>query len=229
MKIIQITDSHLGSPDERIAGLSPVDRLKACVDNIELNHSDAAFCVFTGDLTDAGKPEVYQVFSEILDILTPPKFLMAGNHDHREHMCAAFPVIPRDENGFVQHCLRCDEGDFLFLDTLDQGHHTGLYCEQRRRWLSNRLKEAEDRPVYLFMHHPPFDIGLPSLDVLGLRDKEAFAGILAGHKNIRHLFFGHVHRPIAGSWNGIPFTTLSPLIFRLPDMFPIATSHQPTL
>ncbi len=209
MKIIQITDNHLGTPDERIGGLSPVDRLKACIDDIESNHSDAAFCVFTGDITDAGKPGAYQAFSEILETLTPPKILIIGNHDHREHMCLAFPEIPRDENGFVQRCLRRDEGDFLFLDTLDQGHHTGLYCEPRRRWLSNRLEEAGERPVYLFMHHPPFDVGLPSLDAVGLQDKEAFAGILSGHKNIRHLFFGHVHRPIAGSWNGIPFTTLN--------------------
>lgn len=27
-------------------------------------------------------------------------------------------------------------------------------------------------------------------------------------KRIRHLFLGHVHRPIAGSWLGIPFTVL---------------------
>jgi len=25
---------------------------------------------------------------------------------------------------------------------------------------------------------------------------------------VRHLFFGHVHRPISGSWHGVPFSTL---------------------
>ncbi len=208
MKIIQITDNHFGAPDERIGGLSPINRLEKCVEDINSNHCDAAFCVFTGDITDAGKPEAYQAFAKILDTLTLPRFLLVGNHDHREQMCSAFPELYKDENGFVQGCLRRDEGDFLFLDTLDSGYHWGLYCEPRRRWLSNRLEEAGDRPVYLFMHHPPFDVGLPSLDILGLRDKEAFADILSGHKNIRHLFFGHVHRPIAGSWLGIPFTTL---------------------
>ena len=33
--------------------------------------------------------------------------------------------------------------------------------------------------------------------------------IVAPHAGrIRHLFYGHVHRPVAGSWLGIPTTTL---------------------
>ncbi len=26
--------------------------------------------------------------------------------------------------------------------------------------------------------------------------------------NLRHLFFGHVHRPVSGSWRGVPFSAL---------------------
>jgi len=58
------------------------------------------------------------------------------------------------------------------------------------------------------MHHPPFDVNIPSLDDIGLLDKQPFAAAVAGFANIRHLFFGHAHRPIAGSWRGIPFTTM---------------------
>ncbi len=208
MKIIQITDTHIGAPDERICGLSPIERLTACVADIETNHSDAAFCVFTGDLSDAGKPAAYNVLSEILSPLSPPVILLPGNHDHREHLCEAFPELQRDHNGFVQNHLRRDEGDFIFLDTLDQGRDSGLYCSARRDWLRRSLDQTQGRPVYLFMHHPPFDVALPSLDALGLDEKEAFAELLSGFDNIRHLFFGHVHRPIAGSWQNISFTTL---------------------
>jgi hypothetical protein len=34
---------------------------------------------------------------------------------------------------------------------------------------------------------------------------------------VQHLFFGHVHRPISGSWQGIPFSSLR------------ATNHQVAL
>ena len=47
-----------------------------------------------------------------------------------------------------------------------------------------------------------------------LEDPDAFAKVLEGH-DIRHIFFGHVHRPIAGSWRGIPFTTLRGLNHQL--------------
>ena len=59
------------------------------------------------------------------------------------------------------------------------------------------------------MHHPPFDVGLASMDAIGLKDAAAFEAVLAPHRHrVRHLFFGHVHRPISGSWCGVPFSTL---------------------
>ena len=61
------------------------------------------------------------------------------------------------------------------------------------------------------MHHPPFPIGLPSMDRMGLEDPAPFAAAVAGRANkakIRHIFFGHVHRPVSGSWHGIAFSAL---------------------
>ncbi len=58
------------------------------------------------------------------------------------------------------------------------------------------------------MHHPPCPIGIPSLDVMALYDTEAFAAVVRRHDHIRQLTFGHVHRPIAGSWHGIPIFAL---------------------
>jgi hypothetical protein len=59
------------------------------------------------------------------------------------------------------------------------------------------------------MHHPPFEVGLPCVDRIGLgADGAAIAEIVAPHRNVRHLFFGHVHRPICGSWLGIPMSTM---------------------
>ena len=44
-----------------------------------------------------------------------------------------------------------------------------------------------------------------------LDDPEPFAAVVAafrGHADIRHIFFGHVHRPVSGSWRGIAFSAL---------------------
>ena len=47
------------------------------------------------------------------------------------------------------------------------------------------------------------------MDRIGLSDRAAFTETLSPHLHrVRHLFFGHLHRPMAGSWRGIPFSTV---------------------
>ena len=59
------------------------------------------------------------------------------------------------------------------------------------------------------MHHPPFNIGIPTLDRINLQeDKLRIRQIVNDFPNIKHLFFGHVHRSVSGSWHGISFSTL---------------------
>ena len=41
-----------------------------------------------------------------------------------------------------------------------------------------------------------------------MRDDGVLAELLLGHGQVRHLFYGHVHRPVSGSWHGIPTSSL---------------------
>ena len=90
-----------------------------------------------------------------------------GNHDHRENFRNVFPATPCDENGFVQAVIDAAAGRFLLLDTVEEGQNWGSYCGKRRKWL-HQLEASHERPVYLFMHHPPFKIGIPCLDRIRL-------------------------------------------------------------
>ena len=208
MKFIHLTDPHLVAPGETLHGIDPLQRLRQCLAHIAANHKDAEFCVITGDLADQGQPEAYRALHDDLVNFPLKTHLLLGNHDHRENFLTAFPNKTRDENRFVQSALRVECGDFLFLDTLDQGQHAGVYCKVRQTWLSRNLAIAKNRDVLLFMHHPPFRIGMPQIDSISLTNPEKFAEIIDSHDRIRHLFFGHVHRPVTGSWRGIPFSTL---------------------
>jgi len=208
MKFIHFTDTHLVAPGEKLHGIDPLKRLQECLAHIAANQKDAEFCVITGDLADRGEPEAYQALHDELVKLPLKTYLILGNHDHRENFFTAFPNKTRDEQGFVQSCLKHECGDFLFLDTLDQGQHTGGYCSARQGWLTRRLADAKDRDVYLFMHHPPFPIGMPPLDDIGLANPKEFANVVGAYNRVKHIFFGHVHRPVSGSWRGIPFSTL---------------------
>lgn len=55
------------------------------------------------------------------------------------------------------------------------------------------------------MHHPPFDLGIPTMDLIRMQDDRALFDSLARHGWPDQFIFGHVHRPINGSWRGVPF------------------------
>lgn len=170
MKFIHITDLHLVPPSHRLWGLDPFSRLDQCFADIMKHHGDAKFCAISGDLTERGEAESYRALQERLEKLQLPVHLMLGNHDDRANFLRVFngPL----EGGFVQHRLILDGQHFLFLDTLKGGPSSaGLYDGPRRSWLRDALATANGAPVYIFMHHPPFKIHHPLMDLIPLEDK----------------------------------------------------------
>lgn len=224
MKLIHLTDTHLVPPGRALYGLDTAARLGAAIEHIQLRHADAKACIITGDLAHRGEPEAYAQLRDLLRPLTIPVLPLIGNHDRRDSFRAAFPETPIDPNGFVEWVHDTPAGRLVLLDTvMAEGEHghpaAGYFSGGRVEWLRERLDEAGDSPIYLFMHHPPFGVRVRAFDDINLSapDARAFGEVLRGRGNIRHLFFGHIHRTIFGSWRGIPFSTLP------------ATAHQSML
>lgn len=212
MKIVQLSDLHLTLPGAELFGSAPLARLELAIDRIVVDHADAAFCLLTGDLADAGSDVAYASLAKALKQLPMPVHLLPGNHDQRAGLCQHFPPLAMDEGGFIQSAITTPAGYFLLLDTVEAGAPWGSYCKWRSEWLAHQLATTGEQPLYIAMHHPPLALGIPSMDQFALRDAEAFWSLIAPHRTrIRHLFFGHLHRPIGGSWRGIPFScTASP-------------------
>jgi 3',5'-cyclic AMP phosphodiesterase CpdA len=210
LKLVQITDCHLLPDGERVFDTEPAARLAAAIADVNQHHADAALAVLTGDITHNGDAPSYAVLRRLLDTLQVPWQLVLGNHDSRTALRAAFPEVAADAAGFLQSFRDTPEGRLVFLDTVEDGVHAGAYCATRRAWLEGVLTEAGEQPVYVFLHHPPMPLAFPRIDQyrIGDRDAAALGDLLDRFPSVRHLFFGHVHRPISGSWRGIPFSTL---------------------
>lgn len=230
MKLLHLTDTHFVPKGKELYGKDPAIALRAAVADITENHLDAEHLVITGDLTHWGEPEAFAQLVDVLEPLPIPMTLLVGNHDNRGVMRQYFPDQLVDEDGFIQSVKDMSVGRFVFLDTMQEGTHAGHYCEKRFSWLEDALNEAPG-DIFLFMHHPPFHIGLEAIDNISLQQRDAFAEVIRPYKSrIRHLFFGHIHRIVAGSWMGIPISAVRAFnhqVWFTMNPGPLPGSHEP--
>ncbi|MDO1585514.1 phosphodiesterase [Rhizobium oryzicola] len=232
MKIVHVTDIHLVPQPATLYGLDPRTRLDAAIDSIHADHLDADLIVLTGDLAHWGEVPAYEALRHRIDGLKLPVVMMVGNHDDRTSLRVVFPGAMDDGNGFVQGSRIIDGHRLVFLDTKQAGTHAGAYCDPRLAWLENELAKGVE-PVLLFMHHPPFLTGISSMDAITQQDVDALWQVLQPHaQRIRHIFLGHVHRPISGNWHGISFSLIPGLNHQVPLVLDphgenIPGSHEP--
>lgn len=217
-KIIWMSDPHF-QKQGTIDGLDPRLRLAAAIDHINAHHADAEFAVLSGDLVGEETEDDYSELAQYLARSAIPVWPMVGNNDERAGFRAHLNLPETAMPGFIQYRLDLPEAVILCLDTHLPGSHAGEICETRRNWLRASLSST-DKPVCIFMHHPPHRLRLPRQDEIRLQDGEVFLNLLAEYDNIRHLFIGHVHRPTCGTIRGIPFATLGALSFQAPPPEP---------
>ena len=221
MRFIHITDMHITADRQPLYGLSPHDRLAAAFDCINRDFKDISFVMMTGDLVNRGTVPEYEGLREVLQVLNAPYHLLLGNHDRRAAFGEIFPEVPVDDDGFIQFDFTVEDNRFIVMDTLDEGKTTGLICQRRLDWLARQLEAKTDLNTFLFIHHPP----------LRLEGGEALAEMI-GAGRVKHIFFGHLHRPLHGSWKGIPmssqFSTLHQFVYNFGSKV-MQGSHEPPI
>ncbi len=227
-KVLIFTDIHFVEEGRLIGHLDPGARFAAGLAHALAHHPDAARIVIAGDLTHDGEIAQYRRLRQALRDCPVPVDLMLGNHDRRAQFCAVFEDAPLCEAGFVQGVADVGAHRLIMLDTLDEAPripHGGILCGARLAWLDAALRDAGARPVVLFTHHPPMDVGFPAMDRIGLRDRGALLDLLARHGNVRQIVSGHIHRTISTSAGGIPAAVLKGTCHQAPMMLGGADSH----
>lgn len=204
MRFLMVTDFHLRDPKSSIDAAAHLETIACGLEAAAATHPEAKFFVVAGDITDRGEEEAYRSLKPVLDKLPFPTFLIMGNHDDRR----AFRKVFGGHDKFVQSVTKLGEMKCIFLDTLEPGGDGGFLCPERLGWVRREVADAVGRPVLLFLHHPPCDIGDPKIDNSRLANPDDLADALAD-ANAVQIFFGHVHRTVTTSWRGVPAMALA--------------------
>ena len=203
MKLIQLTDIHLTNPGSTIGGRDSNANFEHALNHALTRHPDAEAVVITGDLSDWGERDDYIRLREILARQTLPVHIAIGNHDDRPTFLEVFPELA-DGDGHIQSMFPLSDGTGIVIDTWGPESHAGFFCKTRAAWFDRALAEAA-APAYIFMHHNPIPTHIGPTDQIMLLDTGNFGAVVAKHREkIAHIFFGHCHMPLAGSFYGVP-------------------------
>lgn len=211
MLIAQISDFHIPTPGElALRGITDtVAALARAVEHINGLPQRPDLVLATGDLTNDGTAAACADLRNLLAPLAMPVYVIPGNHDDRANLRAAFPdhkYLPRDGE-FLHYTIEDWPLRLIGLDTVVPGEPGGLICAQRREWLAERLAEAPDRPTLIFMHHPPFSIGIAGIDAMKCAGGAELGALVQRHPQIERIVCGHVHRPAQIRWHGTTAST----------------------
>lgn len=172
--------------------------LEACIRHINEMRPAPDVVVHTGDIAHDGLIEEYRTAKRLLDELSVPYFVLAGNRDDRRHLIDIFADghTLRPSMDFVQYAVEDFEARLIVIDTVSEASNQGRLCEARLKHIDHMLTSDTTRPTAIFLHHPPFkvNVGPYPWHFEDWSDVEALMAMLEQHDHIQGLYCGHVHR-----------------------------------
>ena len=200
--IVQLADPHLGatwSPD-------PAGALSAVIDAVERTLPDGpAAVVVTGDLATTPTDIEYRQARAALARLSPPVYVLPGNHDDRDGLRRHFQ-FPATDSDTLSYVAELGPVRLVALDTQNPGQAGGRLDSPRLQWLDRALAADPSTPTLLAMHHPPIMTGIAGMDAIGIPDSErlALAEVVARHPQVQLIAAGHLHSAVIGQLGATP-------------------------
>jgi 3',5'-cyclic AMP phosphodiesterase CpdA len=178
--------------------------------------------VVCGDLARLqGRPEDYRELRALLEPVAAVArvYVGLGNHDDRQAFLEVFrdtpgtraPVKARHVTVIEHEALRVVVLDsLLYVDRV-----AGLLGKAQREWLAGWLPAVADRPVVLFVHHPPTD------EDGDLLDGDRLLAIVEANRHVKAVFHGHAHVWAVGRRGRLPVVSLPALGYNFDDAQPV--------
>ena len=215
---IQVSDTHLVADTSLESyGINPYQNLERIITHISRLSPPPAFVMFTGDLISDDEPQSYRHLKLLTDRLPSPVYFAMGNHDLRRPF--RHVVLGEESPGCEPYCYTFDAAGYRFvvLDSLVEGEVAGSLDAAQLAWLDTTLTDSSQQPTVVFMHHPPVPTGVDWLDAYTFGNRDDLLDILAQHRQVQRVFFGHVHMPIQITERGVQFTSVPSSAYQFGD------------
>lgn len=208
--LAQVTDMHIkaeGRLSYRV--VDTATSLTRCVAHVNALPQRPDAVLFTGDLTDFGKPEEYAQLARLISPLSMAVYLMPGNHDDRQALREAFPghAYLRQREATIDYVIDDWPLRIVALDTVVPMKSGGILLPHQLQWLRSVLSAAPSRPTLIALHHPPFSTGIGHMDRIGLENAAELEAVVREHAQVELLVCGHLHRPIQKRFGGTIVST----------------------
>lgn len=187
MRILQITDLHIGKVQEDTFGVDVRKNFNTILEKAK--HSSPDHIVITGDLCyQTGERAIYDWIHQKLESLNIPYSIIAGNHDDPVMMADVFGLASLIQREGLYYRLQINGQSVLYLDTSSDS-----LPEDQMQWLETELNDGDERMI-VFMHHPPARVGVPFMDNnYPLKNYKQVQEILVNSGREVHVFCGHYH------------------------------------
>jgi len=187
MKIIQLTDLHIGKEGEHTADVDVRSNFLNLLNTVQATEPD--LLVISGDLCyDDGDAETYQWILEQLKETAIPFLAIPGNHDDSKLLATGLELdilLKKDELYFVK---KWGDWTCLFLDSA-----IGTMSDEQYTFIANELTKISDKCL-VFIHHPSAYCGVPFMDKkYSFQEMEKLQSAFSNYSGTLNIFCGHYH------------------------------------
>ncbi|WP_428663432.1 phosphodiesterase [Reyranella sp.] len=235
MLIAQLSDPHVRPDGVLYQDVAPSNaQFAAAIAALNALDPRPDLVLLSGDLVDKGMPAEYARLRELLRGLEIPLLVIPGNHDDRDVFRRAFRDHDYLPDSGPMHYAAGTHGPvrIVALDVTLPGLHHGVVDEAGARWLDETLAEEPQRPTIVMMHQPPFETGVPYLDLYACGEDQRLAAVVSRHRQVERIVCGHVHRFMLLRFGGTllctaPSTTTAIALQLRPDARPASHLEPP--
>lgn len=214
VRFAHISDTHIG-PDREASryAAQPAACLVRVLEAIAHLAAPVDFILHTGDVAADPDPEAYRLVAEIFAPCAVPCYFVAGNHDDPSLLTQQLRMGPREmlQAGapWPTYTFECSGERFLVLgaDAPPELEPHGRLGAAVLDVVDDVLRQPGSWTVIL--HYPPLPLDCAWIDrEMLLLDGEALhQRLLPYRERLRGVLFGHVHRTVSLTRDGILYAS----------------------